>query len=316
MAKFILRRFLVTVITLFLISLLCFSLLHLLPGNPARVVLGEEAKQEQVDQLYSEMNLDKPIIIQYLLWISGCFKGDFGNSAIYRQPVSDMIMTRIVKTLSIGIPSLIISSILGICLGVISAVRRGKPVDQVITLLSTVGVGTPVFWIGILLIYIFGVRFGILPVGGYVKASDNFGAYIQHLILPVICMSLAMTANVIRHTRTNMLEVINQDYIRTARANGISSFSILFRHSLRNALIPVIAVIGLFVRTTIGGAVMVEKVSNISGIGSLMAEAVANRDYIVVQNSVFIIAVVVLACNFLVDLLYGLIDPRIRKGKR
>lgn len=315
MARFIYRRLLISLLTLFIISVACFALLHILPGDPARVVLGEEAKEEQVEALRIEMNLDKPILVQYWLWLKGCLQGDFGNSAIYHRPVMDMIRERLPRTLSIGLPSLVLSAIVGICLGVVCAVKRGKFIDQVITVFSTIGVGTPIFWIGIFLIYILGVRLGVLPVSGYVSPSDDFWEYMRHAILPIFCMTLAMTANVIRHTRTNMLEVINQDYIRTARANGVSEKSILFRHALRNGLIPVVSIIGLFVRATIGGSIMVEKVSNIAGIGSFMAEAIGNRDYMVIQNSVFMIAIIVLVCNLIVDILYGLIDPRIRKAR-
>lgn len=314
MGKFILRRLEISVIIVFLVSLFAFSLMHILPGDPARLALGEEASEEDVQALREELNLDKPLIMQYLLWIKGIFSGDMGYSIMYDRPVSEMLREKLPRTVSLGIPSLIISSVIGIVFGVLSAVKRGKVVDQVITFFSTMGAGTPVFWIGIILMYLFGVKLRILPISGWVSPSVNFGKFIRHAIMPVFCLSLQLTASISRQTRSNMLEVINQDYIRTCRANGIKERSVVFRHALRNTLIPIITIIALQIRRVIGGSLMVEQVFNIPGIGLMVKQGIMNRDYLVVQSSVLIISLVTTVCNVFVDILYGFVNPQIRKS--
>ena len=302
MVKFILKRLGVSVIIVFMVSLFAFSLMHILPGDPARIALGVEASQEDVDALRAELNLDKPLVTQYVLWIKGIVKGDYGDSIIYNRPVGDMLIEKLPRTVSLGIPSLILSSLIGISL------------DQVITFLSTLGAGTPVFWIGIIAMYFFGVELRILPIQGWVNPMEDFGGYVLSAILPVFCLSLQLTASIARQTRSNMLEVVNQDYIRTARANGISEKSVIFRHALKNTLIPIVTIIALQVRRVIGGSLMVEQVFNIPGVGLMVKEGIMNRDYLVVQSSVLIICLVTVLCNLLVDILYGFINPQIRKS--
>jgi len=312
MARFIIKRLLIALLIVFLVSIFAFSLMHILPGDPARISLGMDASQEDVDALREKMNLDKPLVQQYYLWIAGMARGDFGDSIVYNRPVKDIILEKLPKTLSIGVPSLIISVTLGIVFGVICAIKRGKFIDQVLTFFSTVGIGTPQFWIGILGIYLFGMRLRILPIQGYVAPSDNFGDYIRHAIMPVFCMSLSMIASVARQTRSNMLDVINQDYIRTARANGISERSVIYKHSLRNTLIPIITIVAMQVRNVIGGSLIIENVFNIAGIGALLNVAVTNRDYLIVQTCTLIISLVTVICNLIVDILYGVVNPQIR----
>lgn len=278
--------------------------------------LGEEASQEDVDALREELNLNKPVLEQYFIWISGIFRGDFGQSIQYHRPVLDIMQERLPRTVAIGLPTLVISTIIGIAFGIISAIRRGKFIDQVITFLATIGMGTPVFWIGILGIYLFAMRLGILPIQGFTSPTEDFAKYVHQAILPVFCLSTHQVASVSRQTRTNMLDVINQDYIRTAKANGIRPSSIVFKHALRNALIPIVTVIAMQVRMVIGGSLIVEQVFNIAGIGQLLQTAVGNRDYLIVQGAVLVISLVTVGCNLLVDILYGVVDPRIRKTQR
>ncbi len=316
MIRFIINRILVSILIVFLISVFVFSLMHILPGDPARLALGEDASQEDVDELRRELNLDKPLLNQYVIWIGGIIKGDFGNSIAYDRPVSDIILERLPRTISIGIPAIIISSIFGICFGVISALKRGKWIDQIITVFATLGVGAPQFWVGILGIYFFALKLRILPIQGWVSPADSFGQYVYKAILPVICLSLHMIASIARQTRSNMLDVINQDYIRTVRANGIAERSVVFRHALKNALIPIITIIGLQVRVIIGGSLMVEQVFTIAGIGLLMRTSVQSRDYLIVQACVLIISAFTVSVNLLVDILYGIINPRIRESWR
>lgn len=316
MGKFIIKRALISIVVVFLVSVFAFSLMHILPGDPARLSLGEEASQEDVDALREELNLNKPVLEQYFIWISGIFRGDFGQSIQYHRPVLDIMQERLPRTVAIGLPTLVISTIIGIAFGIISAIRRGKFIDQVITFLATIGMGTPVFWIGILGIYLFAMRLGILPIQGFTSPTEDFAKYVHQAILPVFCLSTHQVASVSRQTRTNMLDVINQDYIRTAKANGIRPSSIVFKHALRNALIPIVTVIAMQVRMVIGGSLIVEQVFNIAGIGQLLQTAVGNRDYLIVQGAVLVISLVTVGCNLLVDILYGVVDPRIRKTQR
>ena len=316
MGKFIIKRVLISIVVVFLVSVFAFSLMHILPGDPARLSLGEEASQEDVDALREAVNLIKPVLEQYFIWISGIFRGDFGQSIQYHRPVLDIMQERLPRTVAIGLPTLVISTIIGIAFGIISAIRRGKFIDQVITFLATIGMGTPVFWIGILGIYLFAMRLGILPIQGFTSPTEDFAKYVHQAILPVFCLSTHQVASVSRQTRTNMLDVINQDYIRTAKANGIRPSSIVFKHALRNALIPIVTVIAMQVRMVIGGSLIVEQVFNIAGIGQLLQTAVGNRDYLIVQGAVLVISLVTVGCNLLVDILYGVVDPRIRKTQR
>lgn len=316
MGKFIIKRVLISIVVVFLVSVFAFSLMHILPGDPARLSLGEEASQEDVDALREELNLNKPVLEQYFIWISGIFRGDFGQSIQYHRPVLDIMQERLPRTVAIGLPTLVISTIIGIAFGIISAIRRGKFIDQVITFLATIGMGTPVFWIGILGIYLFAMRLGILPIQGFTSPTEDFAKYVHQAILPVFCLSTHQVASVSRQTRTNMLDVINQDYIRTAKANGIRPSSIVFKHALCNALIPIVTVIAMQVRMVIGGSLIVEQVFNIAGIGQLLQTAVGNRDYLIVQGAVLVISLVTVGCNLLVDILYGVVDPRIRKTQR
>lgn len=317
MGKFILKRMLISILIVFLVSVFAFSLMHILPGDPARLALGEAANEEDVQALRVSLHLDKPVLEQYWIWIKGLFHGDFGQSITYARPVSDILSERLPRTVAIGLPALIIAVLFGLVFGVISAVKRGTWLDQTITFLSTLGVGTPTFWIGILGIYLFGIKLKILPIQGFVSPSQNFGLYVKKAIMPVFCLALPLIASTARQTRTNMLEVINQDYIRTAKANGIHSSSIIFKHALRNTLIPIITIIALQVRVVVGGSLIVEQVFNIAGVGALLQEAVGNRDYLIVQGTVLVISLVTVGCNFIVDILYGVIDPKQRKtGKR
>ena len=226
------------------------------------------------------------------------------------------ILKKLPRTVAIGLPAIIISTFIGICLGIICAVRKGKWIDRLITFLSTLGIGTPLFWIGIIGIYIFAINSKVLPIHGYVSPLKDLSEYVRHAIMPVACLSIGLIASILRQTRSNMLEVINQDFIRTAKANGISQLRVLFRHALKNALIPVITIIGLQVRVVVGGSLIIENVFNIAGIGSLLNKSVAGRDYFVVQGCVLIISLLTLGFNLIVDILYGFVDPKARADRR
>lgn len=316
MSTYIIKRVLISILIVFIVSVFCFSLLHVMPGDPARLALGYEASDEDVRALQEEMNLDKPIVTQYLLWLKGMFQGDMGRSVIYKQSVASLISARVPRTVSVGLIALVISAPLGILIGVICAVKRGKVIDQVLTFIQTVFMGMPVFWLGILGIVIFAVKLRWLPMTGYVPLSEDVKGFTIHAIMPVACMAIGMIAGVARQTRTNMLDSINQDYVRTARANGLSETSVIYKHALKNALIPVITIIGMQVRVVIGGSLLVEQTFNIAGLGSLLTFAINNRDYLIVQDTTLLIALFTVVANFVVDLLYGVVDPRIRKSRR
>ncbi len=316
MSSFLIKRFFTAILVVFIVSVAVFSIMQFLPGDPVQIALGYEASQDDIDRVREELNLNKPVVEQYFLWIKGIFKGDFGTSIVFNRPISDLLKEKLPRTISIGVPAIILAIIIGVGAGIISAVRRGSWLDQAITFLTTLGVGTPIFWIGIVCIYLFAIWLKILPMQGYTAPSEDFGQYVSKAIMPVFCMSIGMFASIARQTRSNMLEVINQDYIRTARANGLSERKVILKHALRNALIPVITIIGMKVRVIIGGSVLIERVFNIPGIGSMIVSAISNRDYWVVQSSVLIIAMFTVACNLLVDILYGVFDPRIRESRR
>ena len=316
MVSYIAKRLGISLIIIFIVTVFSFSIIHILPGDPARIALGEEADQAAVDALRAEMNLDKPIITQYVLWMKGILQGDFGMSIVEHRPVGQIISERLPKTISLGIPALCLSVSLGLIAGIVSAIRRGKFADQFVTLFTTLAVGTPEFWLGVFGIFIFGLRLHVLPIQGYTAPGADFEQFVRKAIMPVVCLAIHLIASIARHTRANLLEVINQDYVRTARANGIPEGNVIFRHSLKNALIPVITMIALQVRVVLGGSIVVEQVFNITGIGLLLKTAVGNRDYLIIQGCVLILSMITVGCNFIVDILYGVVDPRIRESWR
>lgn len=316
MRQFILKRIGISLIVVFLISIFSFSLVHMLPGDPAVLALGSEATQQQIDEFRDEFYLNEPVVKQYGIWVRNALEGDFGISIAYKRPVIDCLAERLPRTVAIGLPALIISSIFGILIGIVSAVNRGRALDKFLTFLVTIGIGTPPFWMGMIGILVFGLKLGLLPLSGFVSPGQNFSQYIFHSIMPITVLSFTLLASVARQTRSNMLEVINQDFIRTARANGLAERNVIYKHALKNSLIPVITTIGMQVRVIVGGSLIVEQLFNIAGIGTLLVSAVSARDYMVIQGCVFLISLFTVACNFVVDVLYGLVDPRIRKSWR
>ncbi len=317
MLNFIMKRLLLTLLIVFLVSVFAFCLMHILPGDPVRIALGDGVSQKVVDEYMVKYNLDKPLVTQYLLWVEGIItRGDFGQSILYDEDVGELMRDKLPVTISLSIPSMILSVILGVLFGVITAVKRGTWLDQGISFIASIGLGTPLFWVAIFGIYLFGLQLRILPIQGYMSPSQNFVQFLYKAIMPVICLSVGFVAVIARQTRSNMLEVINQDYIRTARANGLPERSVIFKHALKNALIPVITIIGIQMRIIVGGSVIIERIFNIPGIGSLLMRSITNRDYLIVQACVFVISLVTVGLNLLVDISYGIIDPRIRRSWR
>lgn len=316
MGTFIIKRIVWSILVLFLVSIIVFVLMQFLPGDPVRTSLGTDVDQRVVDEWREKFHLNDPVIKQYLLWVKNMLRGDFGTSIMYRHSISDLISIKLPTTITLGLAGIFISTILAVVLGVVSAVKRGSVTDQIVTVFASIGLGVPTFWIAIIFILVFAIKLGWFPVQGYVAPWENFAQFCRYAAMPVATMVVTMVPSICRQTRSNMLEVINQDYIRTARANGISEGKITYIYALKNALIPVITIIGLQMRIVVGGSVVVERVFNINGVGNLLMNGITNRDYFLVQACVMIISIVTVFTNLIVDICYGFIDPRIRKSWR
>ncbi|MGE6257039.1 ABC transporter permease [Heyndrickxia sporothermodurans] len=304
MSRFLFKRFITMIITLFGVSILVFLMIHLIPGDPVSNILGEFATDEAIANLRSSLGLDKPLITQYIGFISGVFQGDLGTSYVTNLNVLDEIINRFPITFQLAVYSLIIGSIFGIILGIVAAVKQNTFFDQLAMLVSLVGISAPGFWIALFLIFVFSYLVPIFPISGY----DGF----YSLILPSITLGLGTTGNIARMTRSSMLEVIKQDYMRTAEAKGVNILRLIFRHGLQNALIPVITIIGLQFGSLLAGAVVTETVFALPGIGSLAIEAISSRDMPTIQGLVLFMAFMFIIVNLLIDIIYSFIDPRIK----
>jgi len=318
MTTYIIRRLIQAVIVLVLVTAFVFFAMRLLPGDPIRMLVSRNMEQkyseEEVQALRHQYGLDRPLIVQYGDWLSDVVRGDLGVSILERVPVTEQIARRTPITLHLGVLAFIISIIIGIPAGVISAVRRGKWIDTVITTLSNLGITVPVFWLGVILMYFFGLYLGWLPIMGYTSPFEDFWLSTKQLVMPVICLALFGIAGNARQTRSAMLEVMGQDYIRTAWSKGLRERVIIMRHSIKNGIIPVVTLFGAGIGQILGGSVLIETVFAIPGMGRLALTAVTNQDYTYVQAIILIIAVMTLLANLLVDLSYGWLDPRIRYG--
>jgi peptide/nickel transport system permease protein len=316
MAGYIIRRLIQCIVIIFMVTLGLFFSMRLLPGDPLLMIINREQlgelTQERLDQLREEHGLNRPIIVQYFSWISDTVHGDLGTSITYTSPVTGLLKKRIPITFHLGILSFIIAHVIGIVVGIISAIRRGTRLDTGLTVLANLGITIPTFWLGIMLIYLFAMELHWLPTMGYTSPFDDFWQSSKQLIMPVFCLSVLPLASAARQTRSSVLEIMRQDYVRTAWSKGLRERSVVIRHALKNALIPVITLAGLGVASIIGGSVLVEQVFNIPGMGRLAVSAVMNKDYPTSQAIVLIIALAVVLANLLVDLSYGWLDPRIR----
>jgi len=314
---YIIRRLIQAGIVIILVSVFVFLLMRLLPGDPiliyvARDDLAAFTSPEEIAALRHQFGLDKPLALQYFDWIGGVVQGDLGRSIILSDTVASLIISALPKTFHLGLLAFAISLLVGTPMGIIAAVRRGSWKDTVVTVLANIGITAPIFWVGIILIFVFGLYLGWLPIQGYTSPFDNFWLSTKKIIMPVICLALFPMSGMARQTRSAMLEVIRQDYIRTAWAKGLRERMVIMRHALRNSIIPIITLAGMQVRVIIGGQVLIETVFNISGMGRLAVEGLQNHDYPIVQGVILIIAVVVTLINLIVDLSYGWLDPRIR----
>ena len=314
MITYIVRRMLMAVIIIFIVSFISFILMQLVPGNPVLTMLGLNATPSQIESLTHELWLDKPVIVQYGHWLTNVLHGDFGTSVtMYHQNVTGLITSRLPITLYLSFLALVLAAVIGILAGIFCAIKRGTTLDQILTIFANLGTAIPIFWLGILGIYMFGLKLGWLPIQGFTNPGENFVLSIRQSIMPVICLSVMSIAMMTRQTRSSMLEVIRQDYIRTARSKGLQERSMIMRHAIKNAMFPVVTLLGLLLPGLVGGSVLVETVFNIPGMGRLLVQAVIEKDYVVVQAGVLIIGIIVSLANLLVDLSYGWLDPRVYK---
>jgi peptide/nickel transport system permease protein len=316
LSAYIIRRLLVALIVLILATFIVFLIMRLLPGDPILLYLSQDAYSlftpEELATAKHEYGLDKPIVLQYFDWLAGILHGDLGKSIFKKTKVTEEIGNALPITMYIGFLSWIISHLIAIPAGIICAVKRGKWIDTVLTVMANIGITAPQFWIGILLIYLFGLYLNWLPIFGFTSPFEDFGLSIKKIIMPVFCLSLIPLSGCVRQTRSAMLEVIRQEYIRTAWSKGLRERVVIFKHALRNGIIPVVTLAGMAIPIIVGGQVLIETVFGIPGIGRLAVTALFSRDYAIVQGIVLVVAVLVVLSNLIVDISYSWIDPRIR----
>ncbi len=301
--------------TILLVSILVFALQQLMPGDPAAVLAGEERGDPAVmGQIRAELWLDRPIVLQYLHWIGGVLRGDLGHSWRIREPVLQLILTKLPVTLQLAGTAFVIALVIGVPAGVLSAVYRNGPVDYIVNLIGLAGLSTPNFWLGIMLILLVSVQLGWLPPSGYVPLTVDWRQSLATTIMPAFVLGNAIAAILMRHTRSAMLTALDQDYVRTARAKGLSEGVVVVRHAFRNALVPVVTLGALELGQLLSGAVLTEQVFSIPGFGKLVVDAVFNRDYPVVQGVVLVTACLYILLNLLADVLYVMINPRLRSA--
>ncbi len=317
MIAYIIRRAIQAVFVLILVTLIVFFLMRLLPGDPILVYISQDdftrvTSQEEIDTLRHKFGTDRPLMVQYFNWLAGVVRGDLGQSIFLGTTVTEEIGRAIPKTLYLGAIAWIMAHLFGLPAGIICAIRQRKWQDTTLTVLANIGITAPIFWVGILLIYGFGLKLRWLPIQGYTSPFDDFWLSLRQIIMPVFCLALPHMAGATRQTRSAMLEVIRQDYIRTAWAKGLGERTIVIRHAVRNGIIPVITLGGMTIPLIFGGQVLIETIFNVPGMGRLAVNALFTQDYAIVQGVVLVIAVIVVLTNFLVDISYAWIDPRIR----
>jgi len=312
MTAFLLRRVALIVPTLFFVSLLIFGLQQLLPADPALAMAGEERDPAVVAFLREKYHLNEPLPVRYWLWVKGITVGDFGESIRIKRPVRDLILEKLPVTGELAGLAMLVALCIGVPAGIIAAVKRDTAIDYGATMAALWGVSIPNFWLGILLIMLFSVTLGWLPASGFVSPAESLKQNLLTLIMPAFVLGNAIAAVMMRHTRSAMLQVLSADYVRTARAKGLSQASVILRHALRNALIPVVTLGALEFGALLSGAVLTEQVFTIPGFGKLIVDAVFNRDYAVVQGVVLCTALAYILLNLLADIAYVLINPRLR----
>ena len=316
MGTYIIRRLIQSVIVILIVTVFVFVGMRLLPGDPIFMILNRNQVQnitpEDIERIRREAGLDRPMFVQYFDWLGGVFQGDLGQSILTKEPVSKDLAKRIPITIHIGALAFILSALIGIPAGIISAIRRGTWLDTVVTTLANIGITIPIFWLGIMLMWLFAVKLGWLPTSGYTSPFEDFWLNARQLVMPVFCMAIFSIAGNARQARSAMLEVLRQDYIRTAWSKGLTERAVILGHALKNSLIPIVTLAGMGIAGIFGGSVLIEQVFNIPGMGRLAVDSLFQMDYTYVQGITLVMTVIIVLSNLLVDLSYGWLDPRIR----
>jgi len=312
MLLFLMRRILIAVPTIILISIFVFALQKLLPGDPLLVLAGEERDPAVLELLREKYRLNDPIHVQYFTWITNALQGDLGISLRTNQPVTELMLQKLPVTLQLAAMSMIFALVIGVPAGILSAYRKGTLTDYVANVVALSGLSIPNFWLGIMLILLVSVKWQLLPASGYVPLSEDFGQSIRTMLMPSFVLGTALAATMMRHTRSAMLGVLSADYVRTARAKGLSERSVVLKHAFRNALTPIVTLTALLFGELVAGAVLTEQIFTIPGFGKMVVDAVFNRDYAVVQGIVLVTAVGFILMNLLADVLYFILNPRLR----
>jgi peptide/nickel transport system permease protein len=316
MKAYIMKRLLSIIPVLLIVAVIVFFIIHLIPGDPASVILGEEASPEEVQTLREELGLNLPIYEQFIQWFFNIFQGNLGNSIYMKMPVLDAFLSHIGPTLSLALLAQSFSIIIAIPIGIIAAKRRGTHIDQSLMIIAMLGLSIPSFLLALLLMLVFGVNLQWLPVAGYSPVSSGLWQHLKFMILPAISLGAIQAAVISRMSRSSMIDILNMNYIKTAKAKGLRDNVVVYKHALRNAFIPILTILGDTFGSLITGAVVTETVFNLPGIGQLVINAIVRRDYAVIQGTILIIAFSYLLLNLIIDLLYGLIDPRVRLNRK
>ncbi|MAP11848.1 MAG: peptide ABC transporter [Gammaproteobacteria bacterium] len=312
MYGYILRRLLATIPVMGVVAVVVFLLLHLTPGDPATVIAGDYARPEDIARIRAKLGLDRPLHIQFFTWISAVLQGDLGHSIFSNLPVSKLIAQRIEPTLALSISTIIFAVVVAVPMGVFAAWKAGTWIDRSVMLFAVLGFSVPVFVIAYTLMYVFSLNLGWFPVQGYKPIAEGFIPFLRSIALPTLALGIIYTALIARIARASVLEVLTEDYIRTAKAKGLTNRGLLIRHAVRNAAVPIVTIIGIGIALLIGGVVVTESVFNIPGLGRLTIDAVLRRDYPIIQGVILVFSAVYVFVNLVIDLLYTLLDPRIR----
>jgi peptide/nickel transport system permease protein len=312
MISYILRRLLSMLPVMAVVAVFVFLLLHLAPGDPAAIIAGDNATPDNIAMIRERLGLDEPLWKQFLVWIWSLLQGDLGRSMFWNEPVMKLVAQRAEPTISLALTTLAVAVVIAVSLGILAAAKAATAVDRIIMGFAVMGFSVPVFVVGYVLIYVFAIQLKWLPVQGYTPIADGLVPWLRNLVLPSVALGMAYVALIARITRATMLEVLSEDYMRTARAKGVARRPMLLKHAFKNAAVPVVTVIGIGVALLIGGVVITETVFNIPGIGRLVVDAIARRDYPIIQGVIMLFAGIYVLVNLVVDLSYTLFDPRIR----
>lgn len=312
MYGYIIRRLLATIPVMVVVGLVVFLLLHLTPGDPAAVIAGDYASPEDVERIREKLGLDRPIHVQFFTWAGALLQGDLGTSIFSNLPVSKLIAQRLEPTIALSVSTMIFAILVAVPMGIIAAWKAGTWIDRAVMAFAVLGFSVPVFVIGYVLMYVFALKFGWFPVQGYKPIAEGFWPFLSSIALPTVALGLVYTALIARITRASLLEVLTEDYIRTAKSKGLNNTGLLLRHALKNAAVPIVTIIGIGLALLIGGVVVTESVFNIPGLGRLTIDAVLRRDYPVIQGVILVFSGVYVFVNLIIDLTYTLLDPRIR----